>query len=338
MTLKMKVLAGLSAMMIGTCMLAGCGGNQKADKAGNDKMVLRYAEVHPQDYPTTKGAYEFAKQVKEKTNGRIEVEVYYGGQLGDEKSVIEQIQFGGIDFTRVSVSPLAEFAKELNVLQMPYLYRDASHMWKVLDGEIGQNLMKGLEKSNMVGLAYYDGGARNFYNSKREIKSVADMKGLKIRVQESALMMDMVKALGANPTPMAYGEVYSGMQTGVIDGAENNWPSYESASHFEVAKYFVVDEHNRVPELHLASKALMDKLSDADKKIIREAAQAGAKVEREEWLKREKASEEKVKAAGSIVSILTPEAKKQFEDAMKPFYEQHAKPYADIIEKIKAIK
>lgn len=306
----------------------------KAEAAATPEITLRYAENQPQDYPTTAGAYKFADMVSEKTNGRIKVEVYYGAQLGDEKSVMEQMQFGAIDFARVSLSPLAEFAPQLNVLQLPYLYRDGEHMWKVLDGKIGEDFLASVESSGLVGLSWYDAGARSFYNSKREVKTLEDLKGLNIRVQESAMMMGMVKALGANPTPMAYGEVYSGLQTGTIDGAENNWPSFESTSHFEVAKYFVLDEHTRVPEMQLISKMTADKLSADDMKIIRECAKESALFEREEWAKREKASEEKVRAGGAVITELAPEEKQKFQDACKPMYEEFAKDYMDIVNQI----
>lgn len=307
-----------------------------AAQAADPQLVLRYAENQPKDYPTTLGAYKFAELVGQKTNGRIKVEVYYGAQLGDEKSVIEQLQFGGIDFTRVSLSPLAEFSKTLNVLQLPYLYKDSDQMWRVLHGEIGDQFLESVGDAGFVGLSWYDAGARNFYNSKRPVKSLADMKNLKIRVQESAMMMDMVKALGANPTPMAYGEVYSSLQTGVIDGAENNWPSYESTSHFEVAKYFVLDEHTRVPEMQLISKVTMGKLSADDMKIIRECALESAKFEHEAWLKREKLSEEKVRAGGAIITTLSPEETKKFQDAMQPLYKKFAADYIDLIKQIQS--
>lgn len=302
------------------------------------EFVFRYAENQPEDYPTTQGAYKFAELVNEKTNGRIQIEVYHGAQLGDEKSVLEQMQFGAIDFSRVSLSPLAEFAPQLNVLQLPYLYRDGEHMWKVLEGQIGEDFKNGIDESGLIGLSWYDAGARNFYDSKKEIKTLEDMKGLNIRVQENELMMDMVSALGANPTPMAYGEVYSGLQTGTIDGAENNWPSYESTSHYEVAKYFVLDEHTRVPELQIISKMTMDKLSPEDQQIIRECALESALVERELWAEREKASEEKVKAAGSVITELTPEEKQKFQDACKPLYEKFAADYMDTVDAIIATK
>lgn len=339
MSLKKRMMGLLAALAVGTVALTGCGGDQAASNGGSgDKMVLRYAEIQPKDYPTTKAAEKFAEIVKEKTNGRIQIDVYDSAQLGDEKASIEQIQYGGIDFTRVSITPLAEFNRSLNALSLPYLYRDADHMWKVLDGEIGDSFLTSMESSGIVGLSWFDAGARNFYNSQREIKSVADLAGLKIRVQESALMMDTVKALGASPTPMAYGEVYSGLQTNVIDGAENNWPSYESTSHYEVAKYYVLDEHNRIPEMQLAAKATMDKLSAEDQQIIREAAKESAKYERQLWAEREKASEEKVRQGGATITTLTAEARQGFVDAVKSVYDVHGADYKDIIEKIRAVK
>lgn len=314
---------------------AGDSGSAKSAKSA-EKMVLRYAENQAQDYPTTQAAYKFAEIVEEKTNGRIHIDVYHGGQLGDEKAVIEQLQFGAIDFTRVSISPLSEFEKSLNVLQLPYLYKDADQMWRVLDGPIGEKFLNSMDKANLIGLSWYDAGARNFYNSKHPITKLEDLKGLKIRVQESQMMMGMVQALGANPTPMAYGEVYSGLQTGVIDGAENNWPSYDSVSHYEVAKYYVLDEHTRVPEMQLVSKITWDKFSDEDKAIIKEAAQESAKLERELWKAKEGASEAKVRAAGCVITELEPGEKEKFQAAMAPLYAQFGAGYEDIIKQIQA--
>lgn len=338
MFLKKKVLAALSVLAVGAMVVAGCGGSSSSTAGSGDKIVLCYAENQTPDYPTTQAAQKFADLVKEKTNGRITVEVYDSGQLGDEKSVIEQVQFGGIDMSRVSLTPLSEFSKDLMALQMPYLYRDGDHMWKVLDGEIGDKLLKSTENDGIVGLSWYDAGARNFYNNKHEVKSLDDMKGLKIRVQESSLMMDMVKALGANPTPMAYGEVYSALQTNVIDGAENNWPSYESTSHYEVAKYITVDEHSRVPEMQIISKQTMDKLSPEDQQIIRECAKESAKYERQLWAEREKQSKEKVKAGGAIITELSAEAREAFVKAVQPLYDQYGADYKDIIEQIRNVK
>ncbi len=301
-------------------------------------VVLRLGETHVADYPTTKGNYEFARLVEERTGGRIKIEVYHSSQLGQEKAVIEQVQFGAIDFTRVSISPLSAFAPAFDALQMPYLYRGEEHMWKVLNGPIGEEFLSSLEPANFIGLAWFDSGARNFYNSKKEIKTVADLKGMKIRVQESKLMMGLVSALGAVPTPMPFGEVYSALQTGVIDGAENNWPSYFSTSHYEVAKYFTLDGHTRVPEILIASKISMDRLSKEDQEIIKQAAKDSMPYQIKLWKEFEKVSEDKVRAAGSIITELTPEALVEFQNAMKPMYDALSPELQEVVKKIRDVQ
>lgn len=348
--LKRKKFFALLASAILLTAFVSCGsgggsstGDGSSTAAGGDattpEMVLRYAEAHPDDYPASLAAHRFAELVAEKTNGRIKIEVYTGAQLGDEKSVIEQLQFGGIDFMRSSISTVAEASKELNVLQMPYLYRDEEHMWKVLDGEIGDQFMNGVENSsNLVGLSWYGAGARSIYNSQREIKSLDDMKGLKIRVQEAEVPMAIIKAFGGNPTPMAYGEVYSSLQTGVIDGAENNFPSYESSSHFEVAKFITLNEHTYVPELQLCSKQTFAKFSPEDQALIKEAAQESAIFEREEWIKREELSKQTVIDAGVTITELTAEERQRFVDAVAPLYDEFTSEYKDIVDAIRAIK
>ncbi len=328
--MKKTLAIATSVILAAGLALTGC------SKKAPEKMVLRYAENQPQDYPTTKAAYEFAKLVEEKTGGRIHIDVYYGAQLGDEKSVIEQLQFGAIDLTRVSLSPLSEFEKSLNILQLPYLYKDAAQMWRVLDGDIGEKFLNSMGKNNLIGLSWFDAGARNFYNSVRPITKLEDVKGLKIRVQESQLMMGMVAALGANATPMPYGEVYSSLQTGVIDGAENNWPSYESTSHYEVAKNFVLDEHTRVPEMQLVSKITWEKLSPADQKIFKECAFEAAKIERQLWAEKEAESEAKVRAAGCQITELAAGEKEKFQAAMAPLYSKFGAGYEDLIKDIQS--
>lgn len=295
-------------------------------------VTFRMAEVHPEGYPTTMADREFARLVEERTDGRIKIEVYSGGQLGDEKSVTEQVQFGAIDFARLSLSPITEFEKSLNVLMLPYIYRDKEHMFQVVDGPIGDKLLVELEKSGLIGLSWFDAGARNFYNSKREIKSPDDMKGLKIRVQETKLMMDLVSSLGSSPVAMAFGDVYSALQTGVIDGAENNWSSYDTTHHYEVAKYFTVDEHTRVPELILTSKMVIDKLSTEDQEIIKKAAREAAEYERIEWEKAEEVSKQKVIDAGCTITYL--ESNAAFQEKVMKLYEEFGKGYEDLIQEI----
>lgn len=303
-----------------------------------EAVVFRLAETHPADYPTTLADIEFARLVEEKTEGRIKIEVFHSKQLGEEKDVIEQVQFGAIDFTRVSVGPMTEFSPELAVVSLPYIYNSAEHMWKVLDSKIGDDFLAGLESSNFIGLAWYDGGARSFYNSVRPIEKLEDLKGLKFRVMQSELMVDMVEALGASPTPMAYGEVYSSIQTHVIDGAENNWPSYDTSSHFEVAQYYTLDEHLRVPEVLLASKIVMAKVSEEDLALIKEAAKESQEFQKEKWAEKEAESEAKIREAGNMITELSAEAKKEFAAAMAPVWEKHAEGYEDIITAIQALQ
>jgi tripartite ATP-independent transporter DctP family solute receptor len=224
----------------------------------------------------------------------------------------------------------------MNALAMPFLFRDRAHMFKVLDGPIGQELMESLQKQNLLGLCWLDAGFRNFYNSQRPIRTPADMAGLKIRVQESALMMDMVRFLGASPTPMAYGEVYTGIQNGVIHGAENNWPSYITAAHFEVAKFFSTTAHMSSPEMILINTGVWNSLSDAEKKIVKDGAAEGARVERAAWLEAEKKYEQQAKNSGNTITYLTPAQHALFAAALQPLYLQPAyAQYADIVKRVR---
>jgi tripartite ATP-independent transporter DctP family solute receptor len=316
-------------------LFVGCGKAkvELENKIPSEKQVfLRLADNQSEGYVTVRADREFARIVEQKSNGRIKIDVYPGGQLGDEKSVIEQVQFGTIDLGRVSVSTVSEFDKEIGVLFLPYIYRDQEHMFKVLDGPIGDKIIAGLEGFKLTGLCWFDAGSRNFYNNKRDIMAPEDLKGLKIRVQENKLMLDMVKALGASPTPMAYGEVYSGLQTGVIDGAENNWLSYLSAKHYEVAKHITSDGVTRIPEMIIASKINIEKLSKDDQKIIREAAAAAAKFQRQEWLNDEEDAKKKVVEKGVVITKL--ENNNDFKEKIMSLYETYGKDYKDIIQSI----
>lgn len=315
--------------------LWGCAAQNTSRETENvPEFVLTYAENQAEDYPTTQGAYKFAELVKERTDGKVEIIINAQGTLGDERTVIEQMQFGGIDFARVSLSPLSEFVPELNVLQLPYLYTGSDHMWRVLEGEIGDRFLKSFDHSGLVALSWYDAGARNFYNSSHPIEKLEDMKGMVIRVQESELMSDSIRALGAVPKQMAYGEVYSGLQTGEIDGAENNWPSYESTRHFEVARYYTIDEHTRVPELQLAARSTWEKLPEEYRAVIRECAEESARYERTLWKEREVLSEKKIRDAGGVITQLTSEEKERFRAAVMPMYQKYCSDYTDVIERI----
>jgi len=307
-------------------------------KKSQTKIVLRYAENQPSSYPTTQAAFRFANLVNDRTNGRITIIIYPDAKLGDEKTVFEQMEFGAIDFARGSLSPLSELGPSLNILQLPYLYRDADHMWKVLDGPIGEQFLRSLEKKGLIGLSWYDAGSRSFYNSVRPITKLEDMKGMKIRVQESQLMSSLITSLGANPVQMPYGDVYASLQTGEVDAAENNWPSYEATKHYEVAKYYVTDEHNRVPEMQIVSAMTWNKLSDEDKAIIRECAKESSVIERELWAAKDKAARDAVIAKGTIVTQLASGEREKILQAVSKLYTTYGKGYEDIINQIRTTK
>lgn len=310
----------------------GCGFEQKSEKPVPE-YVLTYAENQPENYPTTKGAYFFADLVRERTDGKIEIRIRAKGILGDEQDIVSQIRFGGIDFARVSLSSISGIPR-LNVLQLPYLYTGADHMWKVLDGDIGKGYMEDFVGSDIVPLSWYDAGARSFYTSHKPITCLEDMAGMRIRVQENKMMMRMVELLEATPVPLGYAEVYSSFEKGEIDGAENNWPSYESVNHYEVAKLYCVDEHTRVPELQIISQATWDRLPEKYQQVIQDCAQESALYERKLWAEREEKSREKVIQNGTEVIELSLEEKKKFREAMAPLYEEYCTDYLDVVQDI----
>lgn len=323
------MIAGIALVLV-----AGVIWRYRSQHQKEPEFVLSYAENQTKDYPTTLGAQKFADLVEERSNGRIQILVLAEGELGAESDVIAQMQYGGVDFARVSLSQLAEYIPQLNVLQMPYLYEDSAHMWKVLDGKIGDDFLDIVSQNELIGLSWYDAGARNFYNSKKPITCLEDMQGMRIRVQESEVMADMIEALGASAIPIPYADVYSALEQGTVDGAENNWPSYETMNHYEVAKYYTIDEHNRVPEMQICSKHTWDKLSEEDQQMISECAKESALYERKLWKERESESEAKAIEQGVEVVELSAEEKKRFQEAVTGIYEKYCADQMDIIEKI----
>lgn len=296
--------------------------------------VFSYAENQEEDYPTTRGGQYFAQLVEERTEGRIKILVQHGGERGNESEVIEQLKYGGVDFARVSLSELTNELEELNVLQMPYLYKDSAHMWNVLDGEIGDHFLDVINETQLVGLSWYDGGARNFYTVNQPIHTLEDLSGMKIRVQDSNLMADMIKALGGEPVRQAYSEVYSLLERHEVDGAENNWPSYETTQHYEVARYITLNEHTRIPEIQLCSKHTWEKLCEEDQQIILECARESAVYQRELWSAQEEESKDLAIAGGAKVITLSVEEKQKFRQAVQPLYTKYCKGYTDIAEQI----
>ena len=301
------------------------------------QTVLRSSDTHPDGYPTVDAVKYFGELVKERTQGRYSVEVYHSAQLGQEADTIEQVRSGVIDLNRVSMAPWNSLVPLTMIPSLPYLFTSPDHARKVMASEIGDEIAKGFDAHGVVVLAFYDGGSRSFYNSKKPVNTVADLAGLKFRVIQSDVFVDMVAALGATATPMPYGEVYSSIETGVIDGAENNFPSYESAKHFEVAKNYSLDEHTIVPEVFVMSKTAWDKLTPEDQEIFKQAGKESMEKQWELWDARVAQSRKLVEDAGS--QITTPE-KQAFIDAMKPVYDKYVNTpeLKDLVARIQAVK
>jgi tripartite ATP-independent transporter DctP family solute receptor len=301
-----------------------------------DVIYFRLAEVHPENHPTTLAAREFARLVKEKTEGRIEIVVYDNEQLGGEKSVLEQVQFGAIDFARTSIAVLAEQESELNVLQLPYIYKDSEHMWRVLNSQIGDYFLDSIKDEGYIGIGWYDAGARNFYNSKKVIENLQDFEGLTFRVLENAMMEDIARAFGASAVRMPYEDVHKSIRTEIIDGAENNWASYDTSYHYEVAKYYTVNQHVRIPEILTASEKILDRISVEDLEIIKEAAKESQLYQRELWQEQEKRSRRIMELRGIVITEI--KDKTSFIEAVQPIYEKYASDYMDMVEIIQNMK
>ncbi|MGC3963113.1 MAG: TRAP transporter substrate-binding protein [Rhodocyclaceae bacterium] len=300
--------------IVAALLTVGCMGTAMAQQ----KIELRASDIWGDDYPTVKALRHMGELLSERTKGRLSIKVYSNGSLGNEKEVLEQVKIGALDMVRVNISPLNNICPDTMVPALPFLFRSIDHMHKALDGAPGEKILTACEGQGYVGLAYYDSGARSIY-AKKPIKSLADTKGLKLRVQQSDLWVAVAQAMGANPTPMAMGEVYTALRTGLIDAAENNIPSWESGKHFEVAKIYSKTEHSMAPEVVLISKRVWDKLSPDDQKLVKQAAKDSVPYNRKLWAEREEASLKIVTAGGGTVVDVD---KKPFQDAMKPVYEK----------------
>ena len=341
MKLSKKALSAvLGTIVSASLILTACGGSStsketgaKDDKKSESKPItLRMGDNQPENYPTVIGGKKFAEIVEEKTDGRIKIQIYANSQLGDDKAVNEQLQLGAVDMNRVSAGgALAEFNQDFGVFNLPFLFDNSEHLWNFLNGPKGEEMLQSLESAKMVGLAYYDAGSRNFYSSK-PLKTVDDLKGQKIRVQPSEINIALMDALGASATPMAFGEVFSALSTGVIDGAENNYPSYVSNNHFEAADNIILDSHQRVPDVIVISKITWDKLSAEDKKVIKDAAVESVKTEREAWAKFESEAEAKVKEAG--ITVTKVKDVKPWQEKVKPVIDKYRAQYGEILDAI----
>jgi tripartite ATP-independent transporter DctP family solute receptor len=302
---------------------------------GQAKMVLKAADVHPTGYPTVEAVDRLGKKLEAATNGRLSVQMFPSMQLGGEKEMLEQAQVGALQFARVSVGPVGAIVDNLNVFNLPFVFRDIAHMRKVIDGPLGDELLKEITdnpKTGLVGLAWMDSGARNFYNKVRDVKTIEDLKGLKIRMMGNPMFVDTMNALGGNGVAMGMDQVMNALQTGVVDGAENNPPSYDSFGHVPVAKHYSLTEHLIIPEILVFSRKSFDALSKEDQALVLKFGKESQQEQRKLWDERVEVAMKKIKDAG--VNVITIADKKPFQDAVKPVWEKYGAKYAALVKRI----
>jgi tripartite ATP-independent transporter DctP family solute receptor len=316
--------------------LASAGARAAPRPTSGPAVELRLAELHPIDHPTTQADYEFARLVGERSGGRIRISVYPDSALGQEVSVLEQLQFGAIDIARVSLAAVAVYVPRLRALQMPYLYKDAGHMWRVLKGDIGRELLASVSEAGFVGLGYYESGARSIYTARKAIRSPSDLAGLAIRVQEGSVVADVVEALGARPVPMAFGEVYSAIQAGRVDGAENNATTYYTYGQYKIAPFYSLTEHARIPEIIVGSSVAFASLSEADRSLIAKAAIDSSDYQRAAWDVYERLAIERVRAAGTtVIAVSDP---KRWRALAETVYARQPPEIKAIVARIRAVE
>ncbi|RRV03785.1 TRAP transporter substrate-binding protein [Pseudomonas sp. v388] len=301
-------------------------------------VKIKFAEVHPKGYPPVVAEENMGKKLQEQSNGDISFKMFAGGVLGSEKEVVEQVQSGAVQMTRVSLGIVGPVVPDVNVFNLPFIFRDHAHMRKIIDGEIGQEILDKITNSNfnMVALAWMDGGTRNLY-TKKPVRDIADLKGMKIRVQGNPLFIDTVNAMGGNGIAMATGEIFSALQTGVIDGAENNPPTMLEHNHYQNAKFYTLTEHLILPEPVVMAKTTWEKLTPEQQALVKKLAVEAQAEERVLWDKKSADSEAKLKAGGVEFIALSADQKKAFYDATAPVRAKYGAPYADLIKRIEAV-
>jgi len=303
------------------------------------KLVLKATDVHPLGYPTVEAVLAMGRKLEATTAGRISVQMYPSMQLGGEKEMIEQAQIGALQIARISVGPMGPLVPELNVFNLPFMFRNDAHMEKVIDGPIGDELLKKLSDhptAGLIGLCWMNAGTRNVYNSKKPIRSIDDLKGLKIRMMGNPVFVDTMNALGGNGVAMGFDQLVSAMQTGVVDGAENNAPTYATGQHYRYAKYFSLTGHLMIPEILVFSKKIWDTLGKDDQALITKFAKEAQLEERKLWYEMEEKSVKQIEAAG--VEIIKIDDKQPFQAAVKPVWEKYGKQHADLIKRIQEAK
>lgn len=329
-SMKKKILLYIFLFGILPLFISDCGGKGRV-------TVIKLAHGLDPGHPVHKAMEYMAKRVSEKSRGKVRIDIYPSEQLGSERECIELLQIGSLGMTKVSTSVMEGFVPLYKVFSLPYLFRDEQHRFKVLEGEIGKKLLLEGEKFGIRGLSYYDAGSRSFYTRERPVITPADLTGLKIRTQESTTSMKMVQALGGSATPIAWGELYTALQQGVVDGAENNPPTFHLSRHYEVCKYYSLDEHTSVPDVLLISTIVWNDLSPDVQQLLQEAADESAQYQKKLWKEATEKALEEVQKAG--VEILYPD-KRPFAEKVKTLYEEYrGRPEIyNLIKKIKEVE
>ncbi|TBN04471.1 TRAP transporter substrate-binding protein [Hyunsoonleella flava] len=304
-------------------------------KKEDGKKVLYLGHTLPQTHPVHKGIVEFQKALAKKSGGTLTIKIFPDGQLGSEREVVELLQIGSVAITKVSAATMSNFVPDYHVFGIPYLFRDKQHMFDVLEGPVGKSILEKGSKFWLRGLCYYDAGNRSFYTSNKAIRTPEDLSGLKIRVMNNQMAINMVNALGGSATPMAYGELYTAIQQGVVDGAENNPPSVVSSNHYEISKYYTLDEHSAVPDVLLIGTKQWEKLSEQERVWVQEAAEESAQAQKQFWKESVEESMKIIKEAG--VEVIIPE-KPLFADKAKSVLEEFTKEYPELADTVKKIK
>ena len=307
--------------------------------SAQSKLVLKATDVHPLGYPTVEAVVRMGKKLETASNGRISIQMYPSMQLGGEKEMIEQAQVGALQIARISVGPMGPIVPELNVFNLPFMFRDNAHMEKVVDGPIGEEMLKKLSDhatAGLIGLCWMNAGSRNVYNSKHPIMKVEDLKGLKIRMMGNPVFVDTMNSLGGNGVAMGFDQLINAMQTGVVDGAENNEPSYESGQHYRYAKFYSKTGHLIIPEILVFSKKSWEGLSKDDQALLAKLAKEAQQEQRKLWYEREEESLKKMKEAGAQVNDVAD--RKPFQAAVKPVWDKYGAQYAALIQRIQDVK
>ncbi|MGH6904728.1 MAG: TRAP transporter substrate-binding protein [Geminicoccaceae bacterium] len=324
--------AGLAAVAAAGLALGGAA-------LAQDKMVLKATDVHPFGYPTVEAVMWMGEELEKRTDGRLSIEMYPSMQLGGEKEMIEQAQVGALALARISVGPMGPLVPELNVFNLPFLFRDAAHMEAVIDGPIGDEMLQKVTDhptAGLVGLCWMNAGTRNVYNSQHPVRTMADLEGLKIRMMGNPIFVDTMNAMGGNGVSMGFDQLINGLQTGVVDGAENNYPTYASGQHYRYAKYYSMTGHLMIPEILVFSKKAWAALSKDDQTLILKFAREAQQEARGLWYEMERKSMAQMKEAGAVINEVAD--RKPFQAAVKPVWDKYGAQHAALIKRIQDVK